>query len=205
MRARIVTLIVGLSAAQAAWSSPELTLTEPSCLANEKNAAVVASLPDGATEARLYFRREVHGDFYWTAFQPGPGGQSFALFPKPDNENRSVEYYVDVKGATATPPDHKKLPVTDDCKVDLTDEQGDAAKKLAVGETTADQRGRAVAWFLCMGIVERVDVTGKRRPDEFCGLSPTPGMSESVPEETGATVTPTGQPPVSPTGPGGGR
>src|SRR4026208_2206071 len=134
MTARIAVSALALLAASAAGASVPVETHELACLANKENAAVVLELPaePKGAEARLYFRREIHGDFYWTVFHPeqanGQDGKetAWAIFPKPDNENKSIEYYVDLLGAdgkSIAVSAQKMAPVKDDCDVDLTGEQ----------------------------------------------------------------------------------
>lgn len=51
---------------------------------------------------------------------------------------------------------------------DLTPAEQGFANNLTIGETTKEQRGRAVFHWLCDGIVTRVGVNPGPRPDEYC-------------------------------------
>jgi hypothetical protein len=219
MTARISVSALALLAASAAQASVPVEMRDLACLAHKENAAVVVELPDQpkVAEARLYFRREIHGDYYWTAFHPDQGdgqGQdaskkqtAWAIFPKPDNENKTIEFYVDLlgeDGKSIAVSAQKLAPVKDDCDVDLTGEQRREGNKLTVGETTPDQRDKAVAWFICDGVTERIDVDGKRRPDNYCGITPSPFPVQGQ-SDHGIVINPKPRPPVSPSRPGGGR
>ena len=182
----------------------------PDCLAHKTNAAVVIKLPaePPVAQSRLYFRRETHGDYNRTEFErqdKDDDGRdtAWALFPKPDNENRSVEYYVDLRdadGKSIAVSEQKLVPVEDDCDVDLSGEQRSAGNKLTVGETTPDQRGKGVAWFICDGITQRISSDGKRRPDQFCGIPPSP-FPVAGRDESGVIIDPKPPFPVSPSRP----
>jgi hypothetical protein len=214
MTARISVSALALLAASAAQASVPVETRDLACLAHKENAAVVVELPADTkvAEARLYFRREIHGDYYWTVFHPeqGDGQQkqtAWAIFPKPDNENKSIEYYVDLlgeDGKSIAVSAQKMAEVKDDCDIDLTGEQRREGNSLTVGETTPDQRDKAVAWFLCDGVTERIDVDGKRRPDNFCGIPPSPFPVQGQ-SDHGIVIDPRPPVPVSPSRPGGRR
>ena len=209
MTARIAASALLVMAAGAAEASIPVEVRDLSCLAKKENAAVVITLPaeTKVSEGRLYFRREIHGDYYWTAFHPQQDGTAWAVFPKPDNENKSIEFYVDLlgeDGKSIALSAQKLAPVKDDCDVDMTGEQRSEGNKLTVGETTPDQRDKAVAWFLCDGVTQRIDVEGKRRPDDFCGIRPSP-FPVAGQADHGIVINPKPRPPVSPSRPGGGR
>ena len=150
------------------------------CVPRERNTAVYATVsPDLSDyQVRLFFRRDGHGDSYFLVMKKlDDKGHFFAVLPKPDRQNEEVEYHVHVRG-----PEKETLasspilvaPVTGDCKVALTKEEEDLSNELVVGETRIDQKGHPVAWFLCDGIVSRIDVVDQQRPDEFCAVPPGP-------------------------------
>ncbi len=207
MTARISAFALALLSAPAAFATVPIEIQELSCLAHKENAALIVKLPaePPVAEARLYFRREIHGDFYWTAFHPEQDKSAWAIFPKPDNENKSIEFYVDLldaDGKSIAVSAQKMVPVEDDCDVDLTGEQRREGNTLTVGETTPDQRDKGVAWFLCDGVTDRIDVDGKRRPDNFCGIPPSPFPVQG---DNGIIIDPRPPVPVSPSRPGGPR
>jgi len=182
------------------------------CLPRERNSVVYATVsPDLADyQVRLFFRRDGHGDAYFMAMTKfDDKGHFYAVLPKPDRQNEEVEYHVHVRGAdkqTLASSPILIAPVTGDCKVELTKEQEDLSNELVVGETRVDQKGRPVAWFLCDGIVSRVDIFDEQRPDEFCSVPPGPvpivaygGKPPGVPNGGGPPppgATPFGLPPV---------
>jgi hypothetical protein len=150
------------------------------CVPREENAVVYATVsPDTPQDqVRLFFRRDGYGDSYYMIMKKADDkGHFFGVLPKPDRQNLQLEYHVHVRGPNketlAASPD-QLAPVTGDCKVELTKEQKDMTNELVVGETRVDQKGHPVAWFLCNGIVSRIDVLDQPRPDEFCAVPPGP-------------------------------
>lgn len=156
-----------------------IQMTVPECAPRKENVAVYATVtPDvPGNEVRTYFHRRDYGDLYYLVMHPMGNGRYWAVLPKPQEQNESVEFHIHVRSADDQALESSPsmtIPVTSDCKVELTDEQRDAAQKLRVGDTRPDQRGRAVAWFLCDGIVERIDLDLQVRPDLFCAVPPGP-------------------------------
>lgn len=150
------------------------------CFPRERNSVVYATVsPDLAEyQVRLFFRRDGYGDAYFMQMKKfDDKGHFYAVLPKPDRQNEELEYHVHVRG-----PEKETLasspiliaPVTGDCKVELTKEQEDMSNELVVGETRVDQKGSPVAWFLCDGIVSRIDIFDDQRSDEFCAVPPGP-------------------------------
>lgn len=76
--------------AQAAGGTPEVEVEELACLPVADNgvvrARVIDPIPD--TEVRLYFRRLHHlvEDAYWIEMEPVGGGEYWATFPQPADE-----------------------------------------------------------------------------------------------------------------------
>lgn len=174
------TVALCLCFAAPALAQPVLiSLADLPCLPEQANAALHVSVsPDVEQNAvRLFFRRQAHGDLYYLQMHPLGEGRYWAVLPKPQHQNEMVEYHVHIGGPAgetmATSP-IRLVAVTHDCEVELTDQEEDESDNLRVGETTADQKSRAVAWFLCDGIVERIGVDGLVRPDDFCGVPPPP-------------------------------
>ena len=60
------------------------------------------------------------------------------------------------------------VPVTRDCRVQLSPKERGVAENLTVGETSPKQQGKKVLAFLCDGVVTRVNSAGVRRSDEVC-------------------------------------
>jgi len=182
MRKLLYSVLVGASfASAAAFAAPAIVdVRGVPCLPRERNAAVYATVsPDLSDyQVRLFFRRDGHGDAYFVVMKKlDDKGHFFAVLPKPDRQNEEVEYHVHVRG-----PEKETLasspilvaPVTGDCKVELTKEEDDMSNELVIGETRVDQKGHPVAWFLCDGIVSRIDIVDQQRPDEFCAVPPGP-------------------------------
>lgn len=145
---------------------------------NENSVVTATVVPDDPTyQVRLYFQRDQFGDLYYLVMRPLGAGRYWMVLPKPERQNDFAEYHVsvvDAEQAVLQSSPRTQVAVTDDCEVELTEEQRDQAEQLRVGETNADQKGRAVAWWLCDGIIERIDPQGGIRPDEFCGVPPAP-------------------------------
>lgn len=155
-----------------------------------------------AVDARVYFRRgadvvlqqanrsgllaQGHGNFYYVPMypwadefdpqiaMPEPGSWShWGVLPRPENENRVVEYYVsihDLDGQVLYQSPVQYAPITDDCEVELNADQSDFADNLVIGETVADQEGKRVIWWECEGLNVRIDVELDRRDDRSCFL-----------------------------------
>lgn len=208
MSARLPIFAAGfLIAAAALAQAPTITVGELTCLPRKENAVLTATLtPDLADgEARLYFQRDEYGDAYYVALEKSAEGSYWAVFPKPDNENHAVTYYLEARDGVGqvvarTEPVSAPVKDDDDCPGRLNSEQRDKADDLTVGETAYDQRGQWVAWFLCDGITQRIDLEGVRRPEEFCGIPPSP-----VPvRDHGLIIDPEPLPAISPARPGSG-
>lgn len=182
MRKLYFGLILGsLLAPAAATAAPAIVdLRGLPCLPRERNSVVLATVsPDLADyQVRLFFRRDGYGDAYFIQMVKfDDKGHFYAVLPKPDRQNEEVEYHVHVRGAdkqTLASSPILIAPVTGDCKVEMTKEQEEMSNELVVGETRVDQKGHPVAWFLCDGIVSRIDVFDDQRPDEFCAVPPGP-------------------------------
>src|SRR5436190_10547593 len=182
MRKIYLSLVLGcLSAPTLTWGAPALVdVRGVPCLPRERNSVVYATVsPDLADyQVRLFFRRDGYGDAYFMQMvKADDKGHFYAVLPKPDRQNEEVEYHVHVRGAgkeTLASSPILIAPVTGDCKVELTKEQQDMSNELVVGETRVDQKGHPVAWFLCDGIVSRIDVFDEQRPDLVCTVPPGP-------------------------------
>jgi hypothetical protein len=173
MRARILIaaglLLAGVTAAEA----QSVALVKPDCIPTEENGVVRAT---GTTAGpgqslRLYFRWKEHEDFYWVAMEAEPGGKFWAIPPKPERRNESVELYgavVDPAGKVLARSEPMMVKVTNDCKVQLSEKERGVAENMTVGETSPKQQGKKVLAFLCDGVVTRVNSAGVRRADEVC-------------------------------------
>lgn len=188
------------------------------CVPRQGNAVVTATVtPDEPENAvRLFFQRDAYGELYYLEMMPLGAGRYWAVLPKPEEQNDVAEYHVNVVApgpadidalenrdyqssiTLQSSPTHR-TPVTDDCKVEMTEEQRNHAQRLRVGETTVSQKGRPVAWWMCDGIIERIDTKGGVRPDEFCGAPPAP--VPIIVEGKGIPISPTPPPEVSPSRP----
>ena len=161
-----------LAGATTAWGQT-ITADKPSCVPMEENGLVHATATGVAPglSARLYFRWMEHEDFYWVALEAEPGGRFWATPPKPEKRNEHLEYYsalVDPAGKVVARSPATTVPVTKDCKVQLSPKERGVAENLTVGETSPEQQGKKVLAFLCDGVVTRVNYAGVRRSDEVC-------------------------------------
>lgn len=172
-------LVLGSGAAAVLAQPVVIEVAPPPCLPREGNAPLWATVTPDLPEnsVRLYFQRAGYGDLYYLVMTRAGAGRFWAVLPKPEEQNESVEVHVHVRSqddhALQSSP-NLSIPVTGDCDVELTDEQEEIGEELRVGETNVSQRNRPVAWFLCDGIIERIDPEGEVRPDEFCGVPPGP-------------------------------
>ena len=149
-----------------------LSATVPNCIPSNGNALVSLSVkPDtGWSSVRIYFREHGLTDWYFLELRSVGMGRYWATLPLPDNGNRSVDirFVVRDDNGVETAGDMQEVPVTTDCKQDLTTEQTGFAHNLVVGETTIDQRDKQVYGFQCPGIVSRLQPDGDLRPDAYC-------------------------------------
>jgi hypothetical protein len=183
-RAVLAATVVGLlgiliAPAPAASQMASVVVSNLPCLPVEGNAAIYAAVspPDLATTVRVFFRRQDHGDMYYVTMNPLGGGNYWAVLPKPERQNEVVEYHVtalDAAGAVLNSSEVQRTTVIRDCETKLAQIEEDASETLTIGETTSHQKGRPVAWFLCDGILSRVDTRGEKRADEFCSVPPPP-------------------------------
>ncbi len=166
-------LATGLLATSTAATAQSIAVEKASCIPMEENGLVRATLSSTAPglSPRLYFRWRGHEDFYWVNLEPESGGRFWAVPPKPEKRNESVEYYaalVDPTGKVAARSESQLTPVTQDCRVQLDPREQGVAENLTVGETSPQQQGKRVLGFLCDGVVTRVNYAGVRRSDEVC-------------------------------------
>lgn len=197
-RRRLVPFVAALLLAAGAARAQRAVIVEVDplpCLPRGENAVVTATVTpdDPENEVRLYFQRDEYGDRYYLVMRPLGAGRYWMVFPKPERQNEVAEYHVtvvDKELAILQSSPRQHAGVDDDCPVDLTEEQREQAQQLRVGETAVDQKGRAVAWWMCEGIIERIDTQGEVRPDEFCGAppGPVPIIVEGAPQFGGPPV-----------------
>jgi len=173
MRAHSLLAAAVLFAAASPVLAQGISLGEPSCLPVERNVVVHASATGEAPggSARLYFRWRGHGEFYWVGLETEGGGRAWATPPKPRKQNDAVEEYavlLDAAGHEIARSETRTVPVTRDCRADLSPREHGFAQNLTIGETAANQQNKDVMGFLCDGIVTRVNPAGIRRADETC-------------------------------------
>jgi hypothetical protein len=176
MNTRIVLTVAALLAATvpaglAAQAS--ITAEQVSCFraADNQVVHVTAGNEPAGDSARLYFRWEEHGPFYWVDLEHDGPGHYWAVPPKPDKPNLQVEYYamlLDAQARQAARSESRKVKVTSDCHIELTPKQFGVAQNLTIGETDDKQARKKVLGFLCDGIVTRVNPQSIRRADETC-------------------------------------
>jgi hypothetical protein len=176
MRARrywIAIFLLAATRAVAQPSVPSVNVEQAACFKAGDNQVVhgtAAGEAPGGT-ARLYFRWEDHGGFYWVAMEHDGPGRYWAVPPKPEKRNQDVVYYaalLDAAGREVARSQMRKSEVKPDCRVELTARQRGVAQNLTVGETSASQGHGEVMGFLCDGVVTRVSADDIRRADDFC-------------------------------------
>jgi hypothetical protein len=173
MRARRFWTAVLLLAATRAYAQPSVTVEKATCFRSAENQVVhgTAKYEAPGGSARLYFRWEERGGFYWVEMEHDGAGRYWVVPPKPEKRNQEVQYYgalLDATGHELARSEIRMVEVKGDCHVELTPEQRGVAQNLTIGETTADQSHGGVLGFLCDGIVTRVSANNLRRADDFC-------------------------------------
>lgn len=173
MRARRFWTAVLLLAATRAYAQPSVTVEKAACLRTAENQVIhgtaTGEVPGGS--ARLYFRWEERGGYYWVEMEHEGAGRYWAVPPKPEKRNQAVQYYgalLDAAGHEIARSAVRMVDVKADCPVELGPQQRGVAQNLTIGETTADQAHGGVMGFLCEGIVTRVSANNIRRADDFC-------------------------------------
>lgn len=164
-------LAAGPTFAQAAGGG--IVVEDVECIPNNDNGVVSATIPNvpSGAEARLYFRWDEHGPYYWVEMTTEGGNRWWATPPKPTDDNHQVEYYAGTVAADGTMIAQSEpilAPVTEDCDVELNPKERGMADNLVVGETTDEQMGDDVLGFLCDGIISRVGPDGVMRADSIC-------------------------------------
>jgi hypothetical protein len=168
----IVALLLLISVRVGAQSS--ITVEQAPCFRVGDNQVVRGAATGEAAggTARLYFRWEERGGYYWVEMvHDGAAGRFWAVPPKPEKRNLKIEYYgalLDAAGHEIARSQPRKAEVRTDCHVELTPEQRGFAQNLTVGETAAAQTKGEVMGFLCDGVVTRVNSNNVRRADDFC-------------------------------------
>ncbi|HEY8022655.1 MAG TPA: hypothetical protein VIH93_16225 [Thermoanaerobaculia bacterium] len=173
MRARTLLAAAVLATAASPVLAQHVSLADLSCLAVEHNTVVRATATGEAPggSARLYFRWKGHGEFYWVGMEPDGGGRFWATPPKPRRTNDNVEQYaalLDESGREIARSEMRSVPVTHDCRADLSPKERGFSENLTIGETAVPQQGKEVFGFLCEGVVTRVNPAGIRRADDAC-------------------------------------
>jgi len=173
MRARRFWTAVFLLAASRAYAQPAVTVEKAACFRTAENQVVHGTATGEAAggSARLYFRWEERGGFYWVEMEHDGAGRYWAVPPKPEKHSQEIQYYgalFDAAGHEIARSAVRMVDVKADCRVELTPQQRGVAQNLTVGETTADQAHGGVMGFLCDGVVTRVNANNIRRSDDFC-------------------------------------
>ena len=172
LAATAVCLAAAASVAPLAAQSPAITVQQVSCFRFADNQVVRATTlgePGGGATARLYFQWADHPYYYWVDFEHDGAGRYWATPPKPETQNKEIEYYaelLDGAGREIARSPVLKAKVTSDCQLKLTPQQLGAAQNLTIGETSAKQLHNRVNGFLCDGIVTRVNPENVKRADE---------------------------------------
>src|ERR1700709_2049864 len=102
MRLRTFWTAALLLLAARVQAQPPVRVEPVSCFRVADNQVVHATTageaPGGA--ARLYFRWEERGGFYWVELEHDGAGRSWAAPPKPEKRNPLVQYYGVLMDAT---------------------------------------------------------------------------------------------------------
>lgn len=167
-----LALAVALSSSAALAAPPALSPILPSCVPKRANSVVsLITHPEGTwSSVRTYFRKTGTIDFYFVEMRNAGRGSFWAVLPRPEDATAAVDVIfavVDAEGRELRTP-QVTIPVTSPCSTTLTAEQARFAQNLVVGETAKNQAGRSVVGFLCEGIISRIDVVGRLRPDDAC-------------------------------------
>ncbi len=162
-------LLTAVAFAQA----PTAMVDKTECLPFEANGVITAKVsPEVAgTSVRLYFRWQDHADFYYVTMNAKGGGRFWAVLPKAERRNESVERYVAVvtaEGKELARSEMSKIEVKGDCRTLLTEKERGQSENLVIGHTVPAQERRQVLGFLCDGIVSRIDWKGVLRTDDVC-------------------------------------
>lgn len=177
MRAqRFWTAALLLLAATGAQAQSSITVEQVPCFRIADNQIVqgMATGEVAGGSARLYFRWEERGSFYWVEMQrdtTSSAARYWATPPKPEKRNLEVQYYgalLDATGHEIARSAVRKAEVKGECRVDLNPQQRGVAQNLTVGETAEAQSHGGVMGFLCDGIVTRINPKNIRRADDFC-------------------------------------
>ena len=128
--------------------------------------AEVDPVPAEDDEVRIYFRREGYGDYYyvamWMVDEDTPNLYR-GVVPVPEPDNLRAQLYmavVDSAGTILSRSNSMTVPIDDDCDVET-----DESFNFTVGETSAAQKGRKIAWWQCEDVTHRIDVYGEERDE----------------------------------------
>jgi hypothetical protein len=180
------SLLTGLAlAAAASWLAPPAAAAEPitheplTCVPlGRQNVRVMAtlSLPSAVASVRAYFRYIDRDNVpvSYIELRHGEGGEFWGVLPKAEDSTKLVEYRVaavDADGKEYT-TETRKVNVTRDCKVSLTDQEKRYANNIVVGTSKDDLPARPEG-FLCDGIISKITPDGVLLPAEPC---PQPGV-----------------------------
>jgi len=173
MRARQIWIAALFLVATRATAQSSITVEQAPCFPAGDNQVVHGTAAGEAAggSARLYFRWQERGGFYWVEMEHDGPGRFWAVPPKPEKRNEQIEYYgalLDATGHEIARSQPRKVAVKSDCHVELTPQQRGVAQNLTVGETSAAQAKGEVMGFLCDGVVTRVNPNNVRRSDDFC-------------------------------------
>ncbi|HTQ81471.1 MAG TPA: hypothetical protein VMM92_15840, partial [Thermoanaerobaculia bacterium] len=162
-----------LLAAQNAYAQSSITVEQVPCFRVADNQVIRATANGEAAggTARLYFRWEERGGYYWVAMEHDGLGRFWGIPPKPEKRNLQVEYYgtlLDSTGREIARSQMRKTEVKGDCHIELNPQQRGVAQNLTVGETSDAQSHGGVMGFLCDGVVTRINPKNIRRADDFC-------------------------------------
>lgn len=176
MKARLFAgMLLVCIASNTAAQAQSVSLVDLKCIPRKTNGVVKAAIiPDPAVgqSPRVYFRWKGQPAFYWAPMEVEPNSQYWSVFPRAEDRNTEVEYYVavvDAAGKMVAQSEPRSAKVDADCDTKLSPKEQGVAENLIVGETTPNQYRKKVIGFLCPGLKIRIDHQGIRRADEECG------------------------------------
>ena len=165
-------LLVGLNLVPVLAEVPIITPEPLICMPSDGHAVVYADvdpIPAEGNEVRIFFRRDGYGDYYYVIMEVPDDDvptRYRGVVPVPEPDNLASQLYMGVVGAgeeLLSRSETLSFPIDDDCDVEVED-----GHNFTVGETSAAQKGRKIAWWQCEDVSERIDVYGEHRDEGSC-------------------------------------
>lgn len=165
--------LIALALGSVAGAQVSIVTPEPlECMPPNGHTVVwsdVDPVPNETDEVRIYFRRQGFGDFYYVIMEVPDDDvptRYRGVVPVPEPDNEYAEYYLGVvneAGTLLSRSETSTIPILDDCDVETDD-----GYEFVVGETSAAQEGRKIAWWQCEDVTARIDVYGEQRDEGAC-------------------------------------